>query len=692
MKKTLLIAAAVLLFCTGALPPVQAVSYRYNDRDEAVAAPDGYVCTAAVRGDETAPGESWDLTDLFADEDGLLLALDANGGRIHVFDASLRYQKTVGLTLDGEAYTFTGAGGLFASGRGEQKRFYITDPSGGQVLLADAEGRILRRIGRPDTDLIDENAVYDPTKVQLGKNGNLYVLAPGLYMGACVLSTKEDYRFKTFLGSGQVERTFSVVMDHFWKRLLNEEQIDRMSVYVPVAFSNFTLDAEGYLYTVTNKNTDADSKNEIKKFNMAGSDILPDRKYGDLELGYIDQKLVNTAFSDISVSDGGNIVAIDGSLCRVHVFDPSGERLFVFGERGDTAQAFDTPVAVETVGDAIVVLDRDKATVLLFEPTPFGKAVLEGSRLSGEGEYAAAAPYWTDVLQDDAGCLLAQVGLGKAALENGDYREAMRRFRLGASPEDWSQAFGLYRAQRMRAFFPPIFALLMLGFLGLLIAERRVKFRRGRGVDPAQKSLFGKVRYALFHPCEGGYVLARRTPARTAVIFSVGVAALWFVASVVDWQYAGFLFGENDAAQFEVLIHLLKTFGLFALWTVSCWFVADLMDSSARIGDIMAVTAVALLPYVLSIALHTGLSHLLTLEEAPFLYALQAALWLWSAVILIGGMKEIHEMTVRRTLLMLILLVFGMALIVFLLLLAVSLLQNVFDFLLQVWQEAVKAV
>lgn len=690
MKRLCMLTAAALLLTAFSAPAAQARSYQYNEWGEAVPAPDGYTCTRNIRGDQVAAGENWELSDLFADEDGNLAALDANGGRIHIFDGTLQYRQSITLTEDGEDYFASGVSGLFVSGSGEQKTFYIADPTGGQVLLADAQGRITRKIGRPQTDLIGEDAIFDPTKVQLDKSGNLYILAPGLYMGACVLAAKDDYRFKTFIASNPIEKSFSVVMDHLWKQILSEEQVARMKTYVPVAFANFTLDEEGYLYTVTNKNTDAQTHNEIKKFNTTDSNILPDQRYGDLELGYVDYKLVNTAFADIAVSKAGNMVAIDGNMCRVHVFNQRGDRLFVFGERGKTTQALDTPVAVEAIGDNIYILDRNKASISLYEPTPYGQALLEADRLHGRGEYLEAAPYWAQVLQDNAGCLLALDGMGKAALEQKQYDRALEYFRLAGAREDYSQAFGLYRGVRVKAFFPVLFILLIAGFVGLLVVERRVKRKRNYRMDPAQKTFCGKIRYALFHPCEGGFVLARRTDARACMLFSLCVAAVWFVASVTDWQYAGFLFNTNDLENFEVFIHLLKTFGVFVLWILSSWFVSNLTDSSARLTDLVAATSVALLPYVASVFLHTLLSNLLTQQEAAFLQTAQVILLLWAVVILLGGMKEIHEMTVRKTILLMLFTLLGMAFIVFLLLLIVSLFQNVLNFVSQIWQELVK--
>lgn len=690
MKKLCRIGCLCVCLLLLMAPLAHARSYQYNEWDEAVPAPDGYTCTQVLRGDLVASGQNWELADLFVGEDGNLYALDASGGKLHIFNRDLRYIETIGLTENGEEYFASGVGGVFVDGVGEKRVFYITDPANSQVLIADATGAIIRKLGRPDTDLIDENAIYDPTKIQMDDNGNLYIQAPGIYMGALVLSVPDDYRFKTFIASNPIETTFSVMMDYLWKQILNDEQVDRMAVYVPVAFSNFTLDDEGYLYTVTNKNTNADSINEIKKFNTNSHNILPDQKYGDLEVGYVDFKFVGSSFSDLVVTETGNIVAVDGNLCRIHVFNQQGDRLFSFGERGKTGQALDTPVAVEAIGDTIYVLDRNKATLFKYEPTAYGRTLLEADLLQGQGEYLKAAPHWEQVLERNSGSILALNGLGKAALEEKQYEAALEYFRKAGSREEYSQAFGLYRSVKLQYFFPVIFIIMIVGFVGLLVADRYLKVKRAVFVDPAQKTFFGKVRYTLFHPCDGGFVFARRTAPRSCLLFGVGVAVAWFVLSVLDWQYAGFLFNTNDTESFEVVIHILKTFGLYLLWILSSWFVSNLMDSSASLHAMVAITSEALLPYILSVLIHTLMSNVFTQDEAVFLYAVQVVLILWAVVILLGGMKEAHELSLSKTILFTVFTVLGMAFIIFLLLLVISLFQDVLVFAAQVWKEFIK--
>ena len=488
----------LLAFCcllAAGAPAAGALSYQYDRKDKAVPAPDGYACVRQARSDQAEKGANWDPTDLFIDEDGLINVLDSDMGRIHVYDRELHYLSTLSFTEEGAEAFLMGISGLYVEGKGDDKTYYVADPERERVFIADAKGAIVREVLRPDTELIDQSVTFAPTKVQLDKNGNLYVLVPGIYMGACVFSAKDDFAFLTFIGSNPVEATAFLLADYFWKQVLNQNQIDSMKRYVPVSFENFTLDAEGYLYTVTNKTSlGTQFTDEIKKFNTNSLNILPHQDYGDLELGKTNDILQDTSYVDIAVNEGGYMAALDANLCRVAVFNQNGDRLFTFGERNNTVGGFDTLTALDVFGSDIYVLDQNYETISLFRPTAYGRDVLAAADLFGQGHYTEAEPLWRKVIGQNGGFSLAYVGLGKALLEQGDFQGAMEYFRQGNDRDGYSQAFSQYRAQGMQTVFVGIFAAVFLLFILLLVAERRLKVRSNYLVNPIHKSLAGKVR------------------------------------------------------------------------------------------------------------------------------------------------------------------------------------------------------
>jgi len=692
LKKLRIFVAACAIFCCTVLDSsAQAVSYQYNHQGVAVPAPNGYDCAMQIRSDQIEKSADWDPSDLFLDEDGMLNVLSASAGKVYVFSQDLQYQKTVTFLQDGSEAFLMGLKGLYVYGRGENKRYYVADPERERVFIADSQGNIVDEIRRPNTNLIDESVTFAPEKVLVNKtNGYVYVLVPGIYYGACVFSP-EDYQLITFLGGNTVEATTFLLADYFWKKILNEKQIEKMRRYIPISFANFTLDSEGYLYTVTNKTAlGTQFENEIKKFNTNNVNILPKKDYGDLEIGKFNKIVMDTSYVDIAVNDQGYIFAVDANLCRVAVFSKDGDRLFTFGGRGNRMGMFDTISAIEVSGENIYVLDQYYETITLFTPNQYGRDVYAATSAYLNGEYEKSRPLWEKVLRQNAGFSLAHVGLGRAYLEKGEYAGAMEMFRTGNDKKGYSEAFYQYRAQIAQELFAVLFLLAVAAVLLLLIADKKSRRRNNYLNNPVKKNLFGKVRYTLIHPGEGGFVLARHTPMRQGIILSIGIVCSFFIASVLEWQKTGFIFNPNDPEDFEVKYHILKTFGLFYLWVISAWFVSNLMDSSARISDIMVVSSVSLIPYILGLLIKTLASNLLTLDEAGFLSAMNIIMILWSVALLVGGLREISEMNFRQTFLFIAFTLIGILIILFLVLLLWSLMQHVITFFAQVFEEFIK--
>lgn len=685
--------ALILMFCSFS-GVAQALSYQYNDKEDAVAAPDGYKPVLKVRSNDIESNLTWMPTDLFIDSANEVHLLDQQNGCVFVFDRQLKFLRKVLFYEDGEEAFLTNLNGLFVQREGDKITYYIADTDNKRVIFADGNGNIFREILKPDSAAFDAESTFSPTKVGLDSNGNLYVLVSGVYQGMCVFSKKDDYEFITFLGGNTVESNATVIADYFWKQIFNKTQIASMRRYVPVQCSNFFIDPKDNLYTVTNKSSSGTNfENEIKKFNASNVNIIKQQDWGDVELARDSQNLfVDTSYVDIAVGDDDIVAALDGNLCRVAVFTAQGDRLFTFGESNQINGSFDTPVAIDMLGQDIYVLDSHRQSITMFTPNEYGKLVLTAAKLHTQGKYDEAFPLWKQVLNKNGGNLLAYVGMGKHYLSEKKYELAMDYFRQGGDRESYSQAFGLQRNVKSQKFFPVIAVIVIAAFLALLILDARLKNKSRKFVEPNKLGITGKIRYTLFHPCEGGLTLARATPVKTAMTASLVILVAWFLASICKWRFSGFIFNTNLSVDFNVWLQLAKTFGLFVLWIVSGWLVSNLMDSSARFTDLIVVSATALIPYVSGLAVYTVLSNILSLEEGSYLLVIQVVALLWSFAILWGGMREVHEMSFKGSLLCMIFTVFGMALVIFMMILLWSLFQQVLSFASQIFIEIKKMI
>ncbi len=687
-KRLIGVLLSIVLICTLFSGATQALSYQYNENKEAFDAPVGYEPVLKVRSNDVGPKVNWMPTDMFIDDMGDVYLLDQQEGCVYVFNSQLEYLRKVVFYENGSEVMLGNINGIYVERNGDELTYYVADTDGKRVFFADKDGNIFREITKPKSAAFDADLKFSPLKVDLDSNGNLYVQASGIYQGICVFSKKDNYEFIAFIGGNTVESTATLLADYFWKQIFNKTQIASMRRYIPVQISNFFIDDKDNIYTVTNKSSKGGNfENEIKKFNASNVNITKEQDWGDLELASTSVGVVDTSYVDVSIGDNDVIAAIDGNLCRVAMFTPQGDRIFTFGERNQINGTFDTPVAIEMRGDNVYVLDSYRQCITMFAPNEYGKLVLEAASLHSEGKYEEAFPLWQQVISKNGGNLLAYIGIGKQYLAEKDYEKAMECFKLGGDRQSYSQAFSLQRSINTQKMFPIIAVVLMAAFIFLLVLDAKLKNKAKKDINPGHISVFGKVRYTLFHPCEGALELAKKTDIKKSMIASGIILVVWFLFSIIQWRFSGFIFNTNLAVDFNVWMQFAKTFGLFVLWIISGWLVSNLMDSSARLTDLIVVSAVALIPYILGLGVYAILSNTLILEEGSYLTVIQIVCLIWSFALLWGGMREVNEMSFKGSLMFMVFTVFGMALVIFMMILLWSLFQQVISFATQIFTE-----
>ncbi len=670
---------AGLLLLLPALPAAAAVDtpydgYQYNEKDKAVAAPVGYLPQKTVSGRQMPVGTLGNASDMVADSEGQLYIVDTDNGCIVVLDEELAYQTTLTFKENGADTPLPGLAGLFIQGNGEERRYYAADPENQRVIVADSGLHIQQVITRPDSALLPENVLFAPDKVLVDEQGTIFVLLPGLYRGACVFSPQGE--FLTFFGSNKVELSARMLLDYFWKGLLNEDQKDSMARYIPVEYSNFDITPDGFIYTVTQKSVAGGSvvsTNEIKKMNAKSVNVYKEDNYGDLEVAWSDGRLLDTAFVDIDVMQNGFVAALDATQGRVFLYDENGQWITVFGGIGVLEGTFRIPVAIETIGQRIYVLDQMADTVTMFTPSAFGEKIFAAMELYNQGDYDESVSLWQDVIRYAGGYDPAYISIGKTYLDAGDYENAMAYFRMGHAPELYSDAFKQHRNAGLRQWFYPIFAVLAILAVWIVVSDSRDRVSRSRDVDPGALGPGRRLRYTLFHPTGGYESAVRRGTVRSKAVIAAGCLAAWFFATALTWQYNGYVFNQNTPEEFSIWVMLGSTLLVFSLFVLANWFVSTMMDGSGKLLDIVYVLAVGLIPYVAYQLLSLLLTNVLVREEGAFLTLLMVIFLLWSAVLMLLGLKAIHEFSFGRTVLAVLYSFIGILIILFLALLLWSL-------------------
>ncbi len=222
-----------------------------------------------------------------------------------------------------------------------------------------------------------------------------------------------------------------------------------MDLFIPTEYSNLALDNDGFVY-VTNATGQTDP---VRRLNAMGQDILIRNGYedpiGDLSYGNAGGITGVSRFEDVAPFGNDSYACLDRTRGRIFMYDFQGNLLYAFGGVGNREGSFMLPVALNTMDTALYALDSRNAALTRFDLTLYGQKINDALDEYRKGRYEASAELWEDVLKSNGNYDLAYIGIGRAALRQGEYLKAMEYYKLKHFQEGYGKAFQLYRKQWM---------------------------------------------------------------------------------------------------------------------------------------------------------------------------------------------------------------------------------------------------
>ena len=103
--------------------------------------------------------------------------------------------------------------------------------------------------------------------------------------------------------------------------------------------------------------------------------------------------------------------------------------------------------------------------------------------------------------------------------------------------------------------------------------------------------------------------------------------------------------------------------------------------------NICIYSAYALIPYIAQIFINVLLSHILIQDEAVFMQAIRIIGVGWSVILLFSAIKSVHQYSFGKTVFAIILTIVAMLIMLFLLVLFMSLIQQVYIFISTIYTE-----
>lgn len=683
------IAMLVILLCVafGGMLPVSAAasnSYVYDANETAKPVPQPYQTACYIDG-ELAGRKLSSPADLFVAADQTVYILDSGNNRIVRLNADLTVKEEIFLSKDGRQIEFVEAKGLFVSA---DHRIYVADKGGQVVYAAASDGTVVGEITAPPEEQVDDDFEYTPISVAVDTAGIIYVISSGSYSGA--LQYDESYRFLGFYGSEKVNVTAKVLFNEFWKKVLSEEAASGLTRNVPTSIIALDIDANNFVYTLRGGSSDNKS-GQIRKLNTLGANVLlndngAEGVYGDTDTYFDSSKnlTVSSSLTDLVVDDEGFITVIDRTYCRLFQYDQSANLLYAFAGGENRFGNFASPVAIEALGDRLLVLDDTRNSITVLQPTEFAANVRKALLLVDDGRYGDAAAYWEKVLAFDAYYPLANNSMGVVCEEQGDIDAAMMYYRIADNKEGYSSAFSVRRDEWIKShFFLILIAVVAVMLAAVVLVNYFERHKKNRYSQNISRSMYPK--YCLAHPFRAYYEM--KLERKGSVLIANIILAAFFFLSVINERLTAFHFSTADEEGFNVFTVLVNTVGVFLLFVLCNWAVSTLADGEGTFREIWIFTAYALIPCCISLAALTGISHVLCLEENAFWLVFRIIAAAWTGIHLFMAIREVHQYTVKKTLVVAVVTAVGMYLMLLIITLGYSLFTQLLNFIATVYSE-----
>ena len=636
------------------------------------------------------------ITDLYCGANGYTYLLLGDNSRLLKLNKELTSAEEIAVTdEEGEAIDFSGASGIYCD---LSENIYLADTSNSRVLMLDSAGKLIRKIETPESDLVPDDFLFQPTAVEIDKEGYLYVLSLGCYYGALLYSP--DYEFMGFYGSNTVNATALDMLSYLWERLTSNDEKKAASVKtLPYSFTDFCFDADGFMVAVTgavssHKYSFASSVGQLKKISHNGDNILYKRQ---IDGSFVSSATVNFLeedkpegtnvqdFASVSVVDRGYMFVLDRGNGTVYVFDTECNLISAFGggyNSGEQLGVFKNAVALTLSGDSLIIADRDDYSLTVFELTEFGDLILEAQYKYLNGDYAEARPLWEEVLRLDRNSRLAYRGIAMADYNDGDYKSALENGKLAYDYSVcdlvWQQIVSSFIADNF-----VLIAIIAVSVTGVIIAIAVILHKRNKRLIK-NDNLRLMLRVPL-HPFDSFEELKYKN--KCSVKLALILTVLFYLSSVLNSVYQGFLYSDTLIRNYNSLYTLGSTVGLVILWSVCYWLVCAVFSGKGTLKEVYVSTSYALLPLIAFKFVRLIMTYFVPLSASGLITGLQTAVLILTFFLLSVAMIKIQEYDFFKFILTGMITLFFMILVVFVLFLCAILISQFADFVITVYEE-----
>ena len=169
-------------------------------------------------------------------------------------------------------------------------------------------------------------------------------------------------------------------------------------------------------------------------------------------------------------------------------------------------------------------------------------------------------------------------------------------------------------------------------------------------LTPKEKYI-DSLKFALYcttHPLDGFWDLTHEKRGTYAAANTI--LALALLIRILKLRYTSFLFMEVYWEDLNIFMYLASIVFPLTLWVLGNWGLTTLFDGKGRLGQVYMATCYAFTPYVLIQFPLMIFSNFVTVQEAEFYSVVSFLSLVYSALLIIAAMGQIHEYSAGKNL------------------------------------------
>jgi hypothetical protein len=191
----------------------------------------------------------------------------------------------------------------------------------------------------------------------------------------------------------------------------------------------------------------------------------------------------------------------------------------------------------------------------------------------------------------------------------------------------------------------------------------------------------------LSHPLDAFYEIRHRE--RGSVPISLILVAIFSICYSMNRLCSSFIVNDVDPRDVDSPHEMLAIFMLVLLFSVGNWSITCLMNGEGRFKDIVTVVGYSLMPMIITYIPAIILSQFMSLNESGFYSLIMIVGTAWTVLLILVGIMTVHNYSLLKTIVTLILSVIAILIILFIMLLLSDLVSQVYSFFHSIYLELV---